>query len=116
MNVRWFSLRRTVIRHLLLGSAAGLILGACASAPQAPPPPSPKPAVRQQPKIVDAKAQQHYYDLGLQYYSKESYTDAQEAFQEVVNLGPHTALGVKAQENLRKIEKILKTLDEMEKK
>jgi outer membrane protein assembly factor BamD (BamD/ComL family) len=67
-------------------------------------------------KPVDAKAQQHYYDLGLRYYLKENYKKAKRAFQIVVENGPNTELGLKARENLKKIEQILKTLEEMESK
>ncbi len=79
-----------------------------------PPPPQPKPAVRMKTRPADAKAQQHYYDLGLQHYSKENYGKAKEAFQLAVEYGPTTALGMKAQENLKKIQQILKTLEELE--
>ena len=80
---------------MLLCCAAFLIMAACAS----PPVPIDYP----QAKPVDAKAQQQYYDLGLQQYSKENYGEAKEAFQQVIELGPNTALGLKAQENLKKI-------------
>jgi len=92
-----------------------LALSGCAKLHKAPPPPStPKPVARPQAKPVDAKAQQQYYDLGLQQYSKENYGKAKEAFQQAVEFGPNTALGVKAQENLKKIQQILKTLEELE--
>jgi Tfp pilus assembly protein PilF len=71
-------------------------------------------ASRQQP--ADPKAQQRYYDLGLQYYSKENYDEARKAFQQALDAAPGTRLGVKAQENIRKIDQILRTLEEMEKK
>jgi TolA-binding protein len=90
-----------------------LALSGCATLRKAPPP---KPAARPQAKPVDAKAQQHYYDLGLQQYSKENYGKAKEAFQQAVEFGPNTALGLKAQENLKKIQQILKTLEELESK
>jgi TolA-binding protein len=105
------------LRKLLSYGAVFLIVSGCVIAPQAPSPPRhPKRAVRQQQRPVDERAQKRYYDEGLQYYSAERYLSAKEAFEEVVDLGPHTALGLKAQENLRKIEKILKTLDELESK
>jgi len=63
---------------------------------------------------VDEKAQQQHYDQGLEQYSKENYGDAKRAFEQVFELGPNTALGIKAQENLKKIERILKTLEEIE--
>jgi hypothetical protein len=69
-----------------------------------------------QPKTVDAKAQQYYYDLGLQHYSEENYGEAKKAFHRVIENGPKTALGMKAHENIKKIERILKTLAEIESK
>lgn len=99
-------------------TAVFLLAAGCASMQQAPEPPPapPKPAARPQMKPVDGKAQQRYYDLGLQYYSKENYGDAKKAFQQVIENGPKTALGLKAQENLKKIQQILKTLEELESK
>jgi Tfp pilus assembly protein PilF len=64
----------------------------------------------------DARAQQQYYDLGVQQYSKENYGEAKEAFEKALELGPNTALGAKAQENLKKIQRILKTVEEIESK
>lgn len=79
--------------------------------------PQQKPAPRSpQVRTPDPKAQQHYYDLGLQRYSEENYVKAEQAFQQAVENGPSTPLGVKAQENLKKIQQILKTLEEMESK
>ncbi len=90
---------------------AGII--SCRTAPHAPA----KPAIRQQqPKTVDFKAQQRYYDRGLQHYSKENYKEARTAFQQVIQLGPNTPLGLKSQENLKKIQVILKTVEEIESK
>ncbi len=74
------------------------------------------PAVASQPKAVDPKTQQHYYDLGLKHYSDENYGEAKKAFRRVLEYGPKTALGLKAQENIKKIERILKTLAEIEAK
>ncbi len=97
-------------KRLIIMAIAGSVLAAagCAGhkAPQA------KPS-RQH---VDPRAQKQYYDQGVQYYSQEHYRQARESFQQVVDLGPNTALGVKAQENLRKIDRILKTLKEIESK
>ena len=122
MTPKMFSLTDFVFRKLLTYGIVLLFVAGCAT--KQPPPPSaspqeqPKQAARPRPqqKPVDAKAQKRYYDQGLQYYSAEDYPNAKEAFEEVVDLGPNTALGVKAQENLKKIEKILKTLDELESK
>ncbi len=73
-----------------------------------------KPSARQQTKPVDDKAQQYYYDLGLKQYSKENYDEAEESFEQAVEYGPNTLLGQKAKENLKKVQKILKTLEEIE--
>ncbi len=100
------------VRSLFLCSMTLLAMSGCAGLGKASPPP--KPAVRPQARPVDAKAQQHYYDVGLQQYSKENYGKAKEAFQQAVEFGPNTELGVKAQENLKKIQQILKTLEELE--
>jgi len=81
--------------------------------------PAPSPAPVQKSKArqhVDAKAQKQYYDLGIQQYSRENYGEAKEAFQQVIELGPNTALGMKAQQNLKKIQQILKTVEEIETK
>jgi TolA-binding protein len=106
---------RKRLHLLLLSGVAFLAFAGCTlwRKTPPPPPPSPKPVTRQH---VDTKAQQHYYDLGLQHYSKENYGEAKEAFQQVIDLGPNSTLGLKAQENLKKIDRILKTLEELESK
>ncbi len=73
-------------------------------------------AAHSQPKAVDPKAQQHYYNVGLKQYSEENYGEAKKAFQLVIDNGPKTALALKAHENIKKIERILKTLSEIEAK
>ena len=73
-----------------------------------------KTSARQQ--HTDARAQQLYYDRGLQQYSKDNYGEAKASFQQVVDLGPNTTLGLKAKDNLKKIDQILKTLEEIENK
>lgn len=98
---------------VLVVTIAFLAASGCAWAPKGPHPPT---GGRPQTKTIDSKAQQHFYDLGLQHYSKENYGAAREAFQEVIELGPNTALGGKAQENIRKIDRILKTVEEIESK
>jgi TolA-binding protein len=106
---------RKRLHQALLSGAAFLAVAGCTLWQKAPPPPPhpPKPVTR---PYVDIKAQQHYYDQGLQHYSKENYGEAKEAFQQVIDLGPNSALGLKAQENLKKIDRILKTLEELESK
>lgn len=69
----------------------------------------------EQPR-VDIKAQQLYYDQGLKHYSRENYRAAQESFQKVVDNGPTTTLGLKAQENLKKLQQILKTIENIQAK
>ena len=102
---------RQLLIVLLLSGAAISVLSSCALLPKAH-----QNAATSQPKAVDAKAQQHYYDLGLQHYSEENYGEAKKAFQRVIENGPKTALGIKAHENIKKIERILKTLSEIESK
>ena len=104
-----------MLLKLMTCSVLFMVLTGCATWTKIfPPSHQQKPAARQQ--HVDAKAQQRYYDQGLQQYSKDNYGEAKAAFQQVVDLGPNTTLGLKAQENLRKIEQILKTLEEIEAK
>ncbi len=95
----------------ILSTIAVTLIAACT----APPPHPPKKA---EPPVqhVDIKAQQLYYDQGLQYYAQENYRAAQESFQRVVDNGATTSLGRKAQENLKKIQQILKTLENIEAK
>ncbi len=100
----------TALRPLLVSAALVILVSGCFLAPKTHPP---KSAARQH---VDAKAQQQYYDLGLQQYSNENYGEAREAFKQVIDLGPNTSLGIKAQENLGKIQRILKTVEELEAK
>lgn len=107
----------TMFQWMLTYGIAILLATGCAStpkpAPPAPPAPHPKPIAR---PAVDVKAQQLFYDKGLQLYSQENYNEAKNAFQQVVELGANTALGLKAEENIRKIDQILKTLKEIESK
>lgn len=109
-----FMVTKKLLRKLIIYGVALLVAAGCASTRKAPA--TPKPISRPQLQPVDVKTQQQYYDLGLQQYSKENYEEAEKAFQTVVEIGPKSALGIKAQENLRKIQQILKTLEEMESK
>jgi TolA-binding protein len=111
--------RGKTISDLLLCGALLIALSACAvkQRPTAVPHPVPQPQTRPaRPHHVDEKAQQRYYDLGLEHYSRDNYREARDAFQHVVDLGPNTPLAAKAEENLKKIEQIMKTLEEMQSK
>jgi TolA-binding protein len=108
MMINLFKTLQSIQGKILLCSLAFLVIAGCASPP--------KSADYPQVKPVDAKAQQRYYDLGLQQYSDENFGKAKESFQQVIEYGPNTGLGLKAQENLKKIERILKTLEEIEAK
>jgi len=110
MIEKTFMTTATISLKLILYSIVFVVVAGCAFPKAAPPP---KSAARQQ---VDARAQQQYYDLGLQQYTKENYGEAKEAFEQVIELGPNSALGQKAQENLKKIQRILKTVEEIESK
>ncbi len=110
--------RRSRVR-LLICSLTLVVLSGCALFQKTPPPPPQTPPAPPRSSVrprVDAKAQQQYYDLGVQQYSRENYREAKEAFEHVLELGPNSALGMKAQENLKKIQRILKTLEEIEAK
>jgi len=112
---KFMKTRRPLVR-LFLCSMMLLILSGCALFKKTPSPPPTAPTRSPARQHVDAKAQQKYYDLGVQQYSRENYGEAKEAFEHALKLGPNTALGEKAQENLKKIERILKTLEEIESK
>lgn len=104
---------KAIEKPLLLTVAAitmCLILAGCVLFQKTPPAKAPRP------QYVDSRAQQQYYDLGLQQYTKENYGEAKEAFEQAIELGPNTTLGQKSQENLKKIQRILKTLQEIESK
>jgi outer membrane protein assembly factor BamD (BamD/ComL family) len=106
-------MHKTKIKPFFPLIAAGilcLVLTGCVLFQKTPPARAPRQ------HHVDVKAQQKYYDLGLQQYTKESYGEAKESFEQVIEFGPNTALGQKAQENLKKIQRILKTLEEIESK
>ena len=99
----------TLIRSLVLCCACLLVLNGCASAFKSS---SHSKSTRQ----TGPKAQQYYYDKGLQHYTMENFGEAKEAFERVVDAGPNTSLGMKAQENLKKIQQILKTVKDIESK
>jgi TolA-binding protein len=110
-----------MLLHIILSLAmlAILLPGCAVKKTHAPARSQPPPSSHQKPAArpaADPKAQQRYYDLGLQNYSKENYDEARDAFEQVVEINPNSSLGLKAQENIRKIDQILKTLKEIEKK
>jgi outer membrane protein assembly factor BamD (BamD/ComL family) len=101
-----------LLRTIILASLAFYASPGCISVTKAS-----VPQTKQSPRQhVDTRAQQQYYDQGLQHYSNDDFGEAKKAFQRVVERGPNTALGQKAQENLKKIEQILKTLEDIESK
>ena len=112
---KFMKTRRSLVR-LFICSMMLIVLTGCALFKKTPPPPPSAPPRSPARQHVDAKAQKQYYDLGVQQYSRENYGEAKKAFEQALALGPNTALGVKAQENLKKIERILKTLEEIETK
>jgi len=64
-------------------------------------------------KTTTLTSQQKYYNMGMNYYSQEKYKEAKEAWEKVIKLGKRTALASKARENIKKVEQILKTLEEL---
>lgn len=91
-----------------------LLLPACCLVVPSTPPGQHRPSSGR--AQTEGKGQQHYYDIGLRHYAKDDYQEAKEAFERVVELGPNTPLGQKAQKNLRKIQQIQKTLKDIESK
>jgi len=114
-NLFKFMTSKSLLRKTLVYAVLLLVTAGCVTPKKVRRTPRP-PSARPQAKPVDAKAQQYYYDLGLQQYSKENYDEAEEAFEQAVENGPNTPLGQQAKENLKKVQKILKTLEEIESK
>ena len=108
MMINLFIAKKSMQGKMLLWCLAFLVMAGCATPLKSVDYPQAKP--------VDAKTQQRHYDLGLQQYSDENFGKAKESFQQVIEYGPNTVLGLKAQENLKKIERILKTLEEIKAK
>lgn len=67
-------------------------------------------------QTIDTKAQQLHYDRGIQAYSKENFEEAKTQFQSVIDLGPNSSLGLKAQENLKKVTQVIKSVEEIKSK
>ncbi len=70
----------------------------------------------QPPEIVDMTLIQDYYNQGLQFYADENYLEAKHAWQQVIKLGPKTHLADRARVYVKKVNRMLKTLKEIEKK
>lgn len=102
----------------LLGLAFLIVAGvvACQSVPKPYPPSKTVPKTPPPSQPVDIKAQQLHFDRGIQAYSKEKFEEAKAEFQNVIGLGASSALGLKAQENLKKVNQILKSVEEIKSK
>jgi len=118
-----------VLRNIIfLGATLLIVAGgtACTSLKPTPsepevqtqqkPKPQPKPKLQSKPKPADTEAAKQYYDQGLQEYSRENYQKAMALFQRVIDLEPYAELKSKAEENLKKTQQILKTLNSIETK
>jgi TolA-binding protein len=68
------------------------------------------------PEVVDMAAIQESYNQGLQFYADEQYAEAKKAWQRVIQMGPKTSQAAKARAYLKKVNRMLKTLKEIEKK
>jgi hypothetical protein len=64
--------------------------------------------------VFSAAAQQRAYDRGVAAFSEERYEDARRSWQEAVRMSPGTTTGRKAQENLSKVDTILRNLKALE--
>lgn len=113
-SIRHMEMQTSFRKIVLFGVALVMITGG-AACQKAPPAPS-KPAARTPSKSVDAQMAQQYYDRGVQEYSKENYEEAKTLFQRAIDLTPNKELGLKAQENLKKTQQILRTLDKLKTK
>jgi Tfp pilus assembly protein PilF len=82
-------------------------LAGCARAPRRSEPPPP-------PLAVDDQAQKEAFQSGLDYFGREQYAEARDAWRKAARLGPDTALGRKAREHLTKVERMLASLREID--
>jgi len=64
--------------------------------------------------VVDIASAQEFYNLGLQYYADENYLEAKRAWLQVVRLAPNTLIASKSRDYLKKVDRILRTLKEIE--
>lgn len=74
--------------------------------------PIPSPA----PKMFNPAEQKQLYDIGVKFYSEEKYLDAKKAWGQVIEMNATTDLALKAQEHLKKVDQMLKTLETIEHK
>jgi TolA-binding protein len=103
----WDKKNISVIAYAIICLSICFLFTACPrKTPQKPP----------APEVVDMAAIQDYYNQGLQFYADEQYVEAKKAWQEVIKLGPKTDLAVKARAYVKKVNRVLKTLKEIEKK
>ncbi len=98
------------LRHLLICLLAVCAFAACHQktankTPTLPP-----------PEIVDMALIQDYYNQGLQFYADENFLEAKHAWLQVIKLGPKTQLADRARVYVKKVNRMLKTLKEIEKK
>lgn len=102
----WDKKNISVITYAIICLSTCFLFTAC---PRKTPPQKP-------PEVVDMAAIQDYYNQGLQFYADEQYVEAKKAWQQVIKLGPKTRLAVKARAYVKKVNRMLKTLTEIEKK
>lgn len=100
-------MERSLLVALFLLSCG--IFSGCSHAPSRPAAPPAAP-----PPLVDAAAQEAAYERGVGFFGRDKYLEAREAWRDAVRLGPETALARKAREHLRKLERMLATLQEIQ--
>lgn len=91
--------------------ALPLVLAALAACQAGPKKPAKGAPAR---PVFSAASQQKAYDRGVAAFSEERYEDARKAWQEAVRMSPGTPVGRKAQENLAKVDTILRNLRALE--
>lgn len=109
MNYR-HSYRYSFAKLFVLFLLVAAMLTACVHK-NTPEPTEPKP-----PTEVNMELAQDYYDQGLQFYADEQYAKAKNAWLRVIKIAPDTRLAGRARAYIKKVDRILKTLKELEKK
>jgi outer membrane protein assembly factor BamD (BamD/ComL family) len=94
-------------RYSLFCLAAVCVLVACHRRTQEQPQPEP---------VVDMAVVQNYYNQGLQFYADEKYHEAKHAWQQVIKMAPNTQLAGKSRLYVKKVNRMLQTLQDIEKK